>query len=146
MKRLASLIAVAAVVAVAGCGSDNKKSDTEGAGTTAPTSTAPTNAPAAGGTGNGGTLHVTADPSGALKFDTDSLNAKAGKVTIVETNPSPVPHGIAVDGNGVDKDGETGGKGSTSTVTVALKPGTYTFYCPVPGHKAGGMKGTLTVK
>jgi len=31
-------------------------------------------------------------------------------------------------------------------VTVTLKPGTYQFYCPVPGHKAAGMKGTLTVQ
>jgi uncharacterized cupredoxin-like copper-binding protein len=45
----------------------------------------------------------------------------------------------------VDKDGPTVGMGSTSTVTVTLKPGKYTFYCPVPGHKAGGMMGTLTV-
>jgi uncharacterized cupredoxin-like copper-binding protein len=30
-------------------------------------------------------------------------------------------------------------------VTVDLKPGTYEFYCPVDGHKAGGMKGELTV-
>jgi uncharacterized cupredoxin-like copper-binding protein len=56
------------------------------------------------------------------------------------------PHGIAVEGNGVDKDGPTVKPGQSSTLTVALKPGKYTFYCPVPGHKAGGMKGTLTVK
>ena len=36
--------------------------------------------------------------------------------------------------------------GGTSTVTVTLKPGTYTFYCSVDGHEAAGMKGTLTVK
>ena len=28
----------------------------------------------------------------------------------------------------------------------ALKPGKYSFYCPVPGHEAAGMKGTLIVK
>jgi uncharacterized cupredoxin-like copper-binding protein len=29
---------------------------------------------------------------------------------------------------------------------VTLKPGSYEFYCQVPGHEAAGMKGTLTVK
>ena len=62
-------------------------------------------------------------------------------------NPSSsgVPHAIALEGNGVDQDGETADPGGTSTVTVTLKPGTYSFYCPVPGHEAAGMKGTLTV-
>ena len=35
--------------------------------------------------------------------------------------------------------------GGSDTLTVKLKPGTYTFYCPVPGHEQAGMKGTLTV-
>jgi uncharacterized cupredoxin-like copper-binding protein len=36
-------------------------------------------------------------------------------------------------------------KGTTS-ITLNLKPGTYTFFCQVPGHRAAGMFGTLTVK
>jgi uncharacterized cupredoxin-like copper-binding protein len=36
-------------------------------------------------------------------------------------------------------------KGKRSVI-VKLKPGTYTFYCSVPGHEQAGMKGTLTVK
>jgi uncharacterized cupredoxin-like copper-binding protein len=36
--------------------------------------------------------------------------------------------------------------GGKSTATVTVKPGTYTFFCPVDGHRAAGMTGTLTVK
>jgi uncharacterized cupredoxin-like copper-binding protein len=64
------------------------------------------------------------------------------------SNPasSSAPHGIAVEGNGIDKDGKTVQGGGTSTVSVTLKPGKYSFYCPVPGHEKAGMKGTLTVQ
>ena len=67
------------------------------------------------------------------------------KVTLVMANPSSFPHAIAVEGHGVDKKGQTVNKGGTSRVTATLKKGTYTFYCPVDGHKAAGMKGKLIV-
>ena len=80
-----------------------------------------------------------------LAFNHKTLTAKHGKVTLVMTNPSGLQHAIAVEGHGVDKDGKTVSKGGTSRVTVTLKKGTYTFYCPVDGHKAAGMKGKLIV-
>ena len=148
MKRFAQLlvpVALVATFAVAGCGGSNKSSSSSTS--TPTTSTAPSTA-----AGGGSSVSVTADPGGALKFNTTTLTAKAGKVTVKDDNPSSsgISHGIAVEGNGVDKDG-TGGTsgvspGQTATVSVTLKPGTYTFYCPVDGHKAAGMKGTLTVK
>jgi plastocyanin len=149
MNRKLLAMALAAALTLAACGSDDKKSSDSGTPAATPTTdaTAPadTTAPS-GGASAGSDLKLSADPSGQLKFDTDTLDAKAGTVTITMSNPADVPHAIAVEGNGVDKDGETVQKGGTSTVTVKLKAGDYEFYCPVPGHKEGGMKGTLTVK
>jgi uncharacterized cupredoxin-like copper-binding protein len=56
-----------------------------------------------------------------------------------------VPHAFEVEGNGVEEETDTITE-SDASVTVDLKPGTYEYYCPVDGHKAAGMKGTLTVK
>ncbi len=36
--------------------------------------------------------------------------------------------------------------GQSTTAEFTVKPGTYTFYCSLPGHEEAGMKGTLTVK
>jgi plastocyanin len=80
-----------------------------------------------------------------LKFNKKTLRATHGKVTIVMSNPSSTKHAVAVEGHGIDKDGKVVGKGKTSRVTVTLKKGTYTFYCPVDGHKDAGMKGKLIV-
>ena len=94
------------------------------------------------------TLHLKADAAGKLKFNKTTLSAKAGKVSLVMKNPgsSGQQHGIAVKGNGLDKDGKIVNPGKTSTVTATLKAGTYSFYCPVLGHRAAGMNGKLTVK
>jgi uncharacterized cupredoxin-like copper-binding protein len=145
MRRL--LIMCAAGLVVAGCGSSNSSSSSSGKSTSsAPSSSTPASTPAASG-GGGRKLSLSADSGGAIKFDKSTLKAKAGKVTIVMDNPSSsgVMHGIAVEGKGVDKDGSIVSPGSTSTVSVSLKPGTYQFYCPYDGHKGQGMEGKLVV-
>lgn len=93
-----------------------------------------------------GRLKLTADPGGALKFDKTTLSTKAGKVTVVLDNPSSVPHAIEVEGESVEEEGKTVGKGGVSKVTVDLKPGEYEYYCPVGNHQDAGMEGTLTVR
>lgn len=146
MRVRAPHLAAAALTAVAAIGLSACGSSSDGsAAAPAATTTAETATTPAPSSGAGSSLTLTADPGGALKFDTTTLSAKAGTVTITLDNPSSVPHAIAVEGDGVDQDGETVQEGGTSTVTVTLKAGTYTFYCPVPGHEAAGMKGTLTV-
>ena len=92
----------------------------------------------------GGKLTIPADPTGALAFTSDKANAPAGAVTVESPNESPIQHNIALKPGGPI--GPVVGSGGNSTFKVTLKPGDYTFYCSVPGHEAGGMKGTLTVK
>jgi plastocyanin len=146
MRTLAftALLCSLAIVA-AGCGDDNNAdSGSSGSGQAADTQTTEN-----GGGGGGGaaqTLKLSADPGGALKFDKSSLTAKPGKVTIVMDNPSDLPHAVEIEGNGVEVEGETVGNGGVSKATADVKAGKYEYYCPVDGHKAAGMEGTLTVQ
>jgi uncharacterized cupredoxin-like copper-binding protein len=80
-----------------------------------------------------------------LAFNVKTIRATKGSVTLSMANPSSLPHAIAIKGNGKNVKGKTVKKGGTSRVTVTLKKGTYTFYCPVDGHAAAGMKGKLIV-
>jgi plastocyanin len=96
--------------------------------------------------GGGQELELSAVESGDFAFDTTELQARSGSVTLTMENPSPVEHNVSLERSGVDEEGETVGQGETSTVTAEVEPGDYTFYCSVPGHREGGMEGTLTVE
>jgi plastocyanin len=128
----AAVLVLASIVVLAGCGG-SKSSES-----TTTTETTPT--------GEGTTLQLAADPSGQLEYDKTSLEAPAGKVTIVLTNDSSIAHDVAIQGNGVDVKSDLVENGGTASVSATLGPGTYTFFCTVPGHEEAGMKGTLTVK
>ena len=102
----------------------------------------PASSPAAG---RATSLALAANPGGQLSYDTKQLSARAGNVTIVMANMSPLEHNVTI-ASGTTVLGATPTfAGGTKTVTVKLKPGTYTFYCSVPGHRQAGMEGTLTV-
>jgi mono/diheme cytochrome c family protein len=81
-----------------------------------------------------------------LNYEFAEALAPAGPLTLESLNEQPVDHNIAVDGNGVDEIGDIVANGGTSTVEVDLEAGEYAFYCSVPGHREGGMEGTLTVE
>lgn len=96
--------------------------------------------------GPGGTLQLAADPT-EIAYDKTELSSKPGKVTIDFTNPATLEHDVAIEGEGGEElaVSELIGKGETS-VSAELAPGTYTFFCTVPGHREAGMEGTLTVR
>jgi mono/diheme cytochrome c family protein len=97
----------------------------------------------------GGKLEIDANPDGQLAYQASSAAAAAGALQIDSRNASTVPHDIALQEgtNGrVLGVGRTVSNGGVSTVSVTLRPGRYTFYCTLPGHRQAGMQGTLTVR
>jgi uncharacterized cupredoxin-like copper-binding protein len=152
MKKVAAFLALAlASVALVACGGD----DDNGTTTTATSGGATNGAPAGGAAAGGGkaaaggeTIKLEADPDGQLAFTTDTLSAKAGNVTIAFDNPASITHDVAVEDPGGNDLGVSDliAQSSTTLVLKNLKPGSYTFYCTVPGHKEAGMEGTLTVR
>jgi plastocyanin len=101
---------------------------------------------AAGGgtaTEKDGVLEIDADPGGQLAFTASKATGQAGPVEIKMANKSGLPHDITIDGLGKTQQ-ITSGQASFKATLEAGK--TYTYYCSVPGHRQGGMQGTLTVK
>jgi len=158
--RISLMLATAAATAalLAGCGSSNSTTTgttastaTTGAAgapstTSSTSSSAASSTPAPATTGAGRTLSVAANPQGELKFATSSLTAKAGSVSIDFTNAAPLEHNLTIASSAGTVVGATPTfQGGSKTLTVSLKAGTYKFYCTVPGHRAAGMEGTLTV-
>jgi plastocyanin len=155
-KILPVLVLVLAAIALAACGSDN--GTTTEAETEAPSGAAAGESEAGGeeaggeaeeeGGGASSSVEIEADPSGGLSFTKEEVTAKAGNLTIDFKNSSPVGHDVKVEAEGGE---ELGGTEviteSSATATVKdLKPGKYTFFCSVPGHREAGMEGTLTVE
>jgi plastocyanin len=106
-------------------------------------STASAQAPAIAGAAT--PLKLAANPTGLLSFDSKQLSAKAGSVTITFANGAPIEHNLTVSQGATVLAATPTFTGASKTLTITLKPGTYTFYCSVPGHRQAGMEGTLTI-
>jgi plastocyanin len=138
VKKAATIFAAGALAAfgVAACGSSSNNDTTTAASTTASTPAAVS-----------ATVDITAAADGSFSFDQKTLTAKAGPTTIAFDNPASLSHDVVL----TDSSGAEVGKTdlisqSNASFSADLKPGTYTYFCDVPGHRQGGMEGTLTVK
>ena len=141
MKKTAALLAVTALAALglAACGGDDDDDETTAAATPTQTQTAPA--------GGGSTVSISTPPGSDLAFNESNATAKAGPVTINFDNEQALQHDVVVeDASGNELGGTDLVSSGSADATVELQPGTYTFYCDVPGHREGGMEGTLTVK
>ena len=81
-----------------------------------------------------------------VKFSTKSLSGRAGRVAVRMTNHDLFWHTFTIDsdlpGTYVNMAVPVG---ATRRASFNLDPGTYTFYCAIPGHRRAGMHGTLTI-
>src|SRR6185437_1447903 len=107
-KALFSMTALAAtLLALAGCGGSSSNSSAPAPASEAPTTSSATTAtPApAGATGGSAKVSLEANSEGQLAYDTKSLSAKAGKVTVDFENASPVPHNVTIESSSGQQDG-----------------------------------------
>lgn len=108
---------------------------------------------ACGGGGGGGSS--SGAPSGSTQvqvmdfsFKPKDISVSAGKVVFFLVNSGPAAHDMVI----ADSTGKSVARsslvqsGDTFTFTVDnLAAGKYVIFCDVPGHRAAGMEGTLTV-
>jgi plastocyanin len=139
--RRLTMVPLAAICAlgIAACGSDkNKSSSTSGTATDAATTHETTP--------SGPVVATQAVSETEFKLTPPNPTvAKAGLVEIKATNAGTIDHAIEVEGQGVEVKTNPITPGSSASLKVDLKPGTYEWYCPLDSHKQKGMKGEITV-
>jgi plastocyanin len=155
-----ALVALVAGSTVVGCGGDNGDSGKK-ATDTGTEETTPSKTSGGGQLGIPGRVDLRTPAGNELVFKPAKVTAKTldGKLTISWDNDSKVGHNICMEDergkavfecSKVVKDSgasESAGAdpGGVATPITNLKPGKYTYYCSVDGHRQAGMEGTLTV-
>jgi plastocyanin len=82
--------------------------------------------------------------AGDFGFDPDEITAEPGEDLAIALTSEDILHDFTIDeldAHVAADAGETAEGGISD-----LEPGTYTYYCSVPGHREAGMEGTLTVE
>lgn len=132
-----ALIFALILSACAGSGGESAEPPSQPpAGSATGSAPAPASSPASGGAA----LEVTGNE---YSFDPVELSAPADTdVSLTLRNEGGLEHDWSIQGQDVRIVAEPG---QTGTGTFNLPPGTYAFYCSIPGHEAAGMQGTLKV-
>lgn len=105
-------------------------------------------APGSGGGGGGGGGAAAGAPvniEGAdIKFNPREGSVPAGPVAITLKNVGAIQHNLVVQEDPAFKKLDVA-PGQSATGTLQAKPGTYTLFCDLAGHRAAGMETKLTV-
>jgi hypothetical protein len=69
-----------------------------------------------------------------------------GPAVLTIENRGALVHNLFIQGAGIDRAaGDSIEAGKSATLDVLFKPGTYTFYCPIPNHRKNGEEATITI-
>lgn len=145
MKHASLLVVVAVALALAGCGSDDSS-----AGGSHTESSASAAGSAGGEHAHGEAGDVAADArriemtAGSFEFNPAEIRVEAGEDIAIVLTSSDVLHDFIIDDLDAHVAADRG-----KTVEGGFRadaPGTYTYYCSVPGHRSAGMEGTLVVE
>jgi plastocyanin len=109
---------------------------------------------ACGGGGGGGSSYK--QPTGSAQttldikggnffYDPKDSQLPAGVNTIKFESQSGL-HTVVFDNGKVPGFHLEASSGKSDQLKVDLKPGKYTIYCDIPGHREAGMQGTITVQ
>jgi hypothetical protein len=95
-------------------------------------------------------LPLWAPASGDLRFSTDVLVAPEGFVQITFDNFADIPHSFCLENPAGEEiipcsRVNEGVPGPDVIASAQLKPGIYTYYCDVDGHRKAGMEGELGI-
>jgi plastocyanin len=124
--RIATPLVAVGLIVLSGCG--EKRETTTGG--------APAGGPASA------TLTVSETE---FKLNPSSPQAKAGAVTVQVKNDGATDHALEIKTPTGEVKTAAIAPGKTATLKANLTPGTYAMYCPIDGHKAKGMQGSVVV-
>jgi uncharacterized cupredoxin-like copper-binding protein len=124
---LAIAVLVAATLGVTACGGSSNKSSS-------------------GSSSSGTASKMSVDLADYKIIPANPSIPKTGKVTFTLKNTGKFPHAIAIQGVPGNPKSSIVQAGQSTTFTVNFtKKGTFTWYCPVDGHRQLGMVGKITI-
>lgn len=145
MRKLAMIAAIAAAaLLLAGCGSNNTSPAASTPGS--PSSAAAVNSAGSGGGAASGAAKTVIATETEFSIALSSKTLQPWTYKFEVKNSGKTTHALTIDGPGLS-DKSTGdiSPGSTATLTVSLKTGSFEIYCPIGNHKAMGMDDTVKV-
>lgn len=128
MHRTPLVFLATATIALGACG---------GGSDDGPPAAAQAGEPAAGAR----TIEVSGE---AFAFDPSDIELEAGEEVAIALTSVDAVHDLTI----AEADFKVAAKrGDTEELGLRIDdPGTYTYYCSIPGHRGAGMEGTLTVR